>query len=270
MFFDILANSLALTRTTGNFTSPGSGITAFKKILDSKKSIHEFQANLSDTKALKALLKGNRFAGVQVAEKKRLKYLLLPMQVLLEANPDEKLILGTGMNDPSHDKPVLLPQDILKSVIVMLAKNTLPEDCKVPHGELFTKQELVDKHPELAKTSQSVIDTLDDDAGSDGRKAALFRFRSYFAVPFGGDPVRGTVNEGNLTALDTLHSGHGAIWGAAGTTSFSADVHAHAVKHARELKEIFPPKERGMYFLEDEVKPSFKLLPAEDKLADKF
>ena len=100
---------MARTCTAGHLTTPINGIAAYKKV--------EFQTDFLDNKALKTLLKATKLAGVQMADKSRLKYLLLPTQVSLNENPEEKLLLGTATNDLSQDKPVVLSQDAFKALL---------------------------------------------------------------------------------------------------------------------------------------------------------
>ena len=51
----------------------------------------------------------------------------------------------------------------------MTLKESMTEDCMVPHSAYFCKKELEDKHADLAKISKPILDAMDDD-----KKVALF------------------------------------------------------------------------------------------------
>ena len=68
---------------------------------------------LTDAKRVKEITKGKRLGAIQVLDKSVLKFLVLSTSVTVEDGPTEKSFLGLASNDPTQDKPALVPKKYL-------------------------------------------------------------------------------------------------------------------------------------------------------------
>ena len=141
---------------------------------------------LTDAKRVKEVTKGKKLGAIQVLDKSVLKFLVLSTSVTVEDSPKEKPFLGLASNDPTQDKPTLVPQEITSNFTYLVKveelKNADP-DLNKPHGKALKKTD-------IAKNENAKEEHV------------LVRECCRLPIPPPYAPMSGRANESTLGTLD--------------------------------------------------------------------
>lgn len=169
----------------------------------------------------------------------------------------DKFILGLGSNNPVQDKPVLVPHHVVKNFISLIAKDDLPDECRLPRGEAFTKDGVP---PEVAAFCK----------GKDDDVYHLLRLCGASAITKGGTPINAKIGEAGLSDLEQENV-DASVWAICGK-NFSPELHEIAISKKSDLKKKFPPKNRGNGWMDTSKGelPSVLVLAVEDDNLEKL